>query len=333
MTAPGTVDAEAYADAVRAGDRAAVARALTLVESNLPADRARARRLLRLLSPYAGTAHRIGISGVPGAGKSTLIDVLGRRLTALGHRVAVLAVDPSSPRTGGSILGDRTRMAGLAADPAAFIRPSPSAGTLGGVARDTHDVIVVVEAAGYDVVLVETVGVGQSETAVADLTDTFLLVTVGGTGDHLQAIKRGVLERADVVAVNKADGAQLAGARVAARELAAALRLVHGGSGVTAPSVLTCSAADGSGIAELWEQLRAHRDGQAASGVLADRRRHRRVARLRATVRAALLDVLTADPEVADVVARVEAAVSAGTVDVAHGCEQIVAACGRRTGG
>ncbi|MEU4222475.1 methylmalonyl Co-A mutase-associated GTPase MeaB [Actinoplanes sp. NPDC026623] len=225
-----SIDVEAYAAGIRAGHRHVLSRALTLVESARPADRAAARRLLELLGP-GGTAHRIGISGVPGGGKSTLVDTLGRHLIAGGHRVAVLAVDPSSSRTGGSILGDRTRMAGLGAHDAAFIRPTPSSGALGGVADSTHDVLAVVEAAGYDVILVETVGVGQSETAVADLVDTFLLVSVTGTGDRLQAIKMGVLEWADVVAVTKADGANVAAARSTARELGAALRQAHRGAG------------------------------------------------------------------------------------------------------
>ncbi|MFD5764735.1 methylmalonyl Co-A mutase-associated GTPase MeaB, partial [Streptomyces sp. NPDC127049] len=218
------IDLDTYEKGVREGKRALVARAITLVESTRPDHRALAQELLTRLLPHSGRARRIGISGVPGVGKSTFIDAFGTMLTGLGHRVAVLAVDPSSTRTGGSILGDKTRMERLAVDPAAFVRPSPSAGTLGGVAKATRESMVVMEAAGYDVVLVETVGVGQSETAVANMVDTFLLLTLARTGDQLQGIKKGVLELADVVAVNKADGPHATDARAAARELAGALR-------------------------------------------------------------------------------------------------------------
>lgn len=224
---PATIDVERYAEGVRAGSRAWIARAVTLVESTRPDHRAAAQRLLVELLPYSGSARRVGISGVPGVGKSTFIDALGTLLTGMGHRVAVLAVDPSSSRTGGSILGDKTRMERLATDPAAFVRPSPTSGTLGGVARATRESIVVMEAAGYDVILVETVGVGQSETTVANMVDTFLLLTLARTGDQLQGIKKGVLELADLVSVNKADGPHERDARSAARELAGALRLLR----------------------------------------------------------------------------------------------------------
>src|SRR5690606_8435194 len=219
----------------KAGHRAWIARAITLVESTRPDHREMAQELLVELTPLTGHARRVGISGVPGVGKSTFVDGLGTMLTGQGHRVAVLAVDPSSTRTGGSILGDKTRMSRLAADPAAFIRPSPTSGTLGGVAKATREAMVVVEAAGYDVVLVETVGVGQSETAVADMVDTFLLLTLARTGDQLQGIKKGVLELADVIAVNKADGEHALAARKAARELAGALRMLR--SDTTPPPV------------------------------------------------------------------------------------------------
>ncbi|CAM5269012.1 Methylmalonyl Co-A mutase-associated GTPase MeaB OS=Streptomyces microflavus OX=1919 GN=meaB PE=3 SV=1 [Streptomyces microflavus] len=213
-----------------------------------------------------GKARRIGISGVPGVGKSTFIDALGTMLTGLGHRVAVLAVDPSSSRTGGSILGDKTRMERLAVDPAAFVRPSPTAGTLGGVAKATRESIVVMEAAGYDVVLVETVGVGQSETAVANMVDTFLLLTLARTGDQLQGIKKGVLELADAIAVNKADGPHERDARSAARELAGALRLMHPVDAAWTPPVLTCSARESTGLDTLWERLEQHRRVLESSG-------------------------------------------------------------------
>ena len=218
---------DAYVDGVRAGERTAIARAITLVESTRADHRALAEEMLVELAPHAGASQRIGITGVPGVGKSTFIDAVGTMLTGQGHRVAVLAVDPSSTRTGGSILGDKTRMARLAQDPDAYVRPSPTAGTLGGVTRATREAIVVVEAAGFDVVLVETVGVGQSEVAVAEMVDTFLVLLLARSGDSLQGIKKGVLELADVLAVNKADGGHRRDAEQAAAELAGALHLLE----------------------------------------------------------------------------------------------------------
>ena len=249
------------------GRRAAVSQAITLVESSRPEHRAQARDLLAGLESGAHrpTAVRVGISGVPGVGKSTFIEALGTRLTTDGHRVGVLAVDPSSTRTGGSVLGDKTRMGSLAADPHAYIRPSPSAGTLGGVARATSQAMLVLEAAAYDVVLVETVGVGQSEVTVAGMVDTFLFLTLARTGDQLQGIKKGILELADVIAVNKADGDREQEARTAARELSGALRLVHGrGARTWTTPVVTCSALTGDGVAGVWEQVLAHREALGA---------------------------------------------------------------------
>ncbi len=260
------------ADGVVAGDRRSIARAITLVESRRPDHRERAQELLVELLPHAGGARRVGISGVPGVGKSTFIDHLGVDLTAQGSKVAVLAVDPSSARSGGSILGDKTRMARLSVDPAAFIRPSPTAGTLGGVAQATRESMVVVEAAGYDVVLVETVGVGQSEVTVAEMVDTFLFLTLARTGDSLQGIKRGILEIADVIAVNKADGPAAGDARTAARELAGAIRMLRGASDWDVP-VLTCAGLTGEGLAEVWAQVVAHEERLRASGEF-DRRRN-----------------------------------------------------------
>lgn len=218
---PRRIDVGEYAKGVLAGDRGTLSKAITLVESHREDHRRQAQELLVELLPHAGGAKRVGITGVPGVGKSTFIDQLGTDLTSAGHRVAVLAVDPSSTRTGGSILGDKTRMARLAVDPKAFIRPSPTSGTLGGVARATRETIVLMEAAGFDVVLVETVGVGQSEVTVANMVDCFLFLTLARTGDQLQGIKKGVLELADVIAVNKADGPHERDAKRAARELQA----------------------------------------------------------------------------------------------------------------
>lgn len=256
---------------IRAGSSAALARAITLVESTLADHRAAARELIDALGAPAQDAWRVAISGVPGSGKSTLIEALGSLLTARGHRVGVLAIDPSSVRTGGSVLGDKTRMPRLAADPNAFIRPSPSAGSLGGVARSTAQTIPLLEAAGYDVILVETVGVGQSETTAASMVDTFLLLGLARSGDQLQGIKRGVLEIADVIAINKAEGPAAADARVAARELSGAMRLMRSGSGGWVPPVTTCSALTGEGIDELWELVGKHREALGADGLAARR--------------------------------------------------------------
>ncbi len=265
------MDVAGLAKEVRAGSRRALSRAITLVESTRPEHRAAARVLLQLLNSPAGNSWRVGISGVPGAGKSTFIETLGGMLTARGRRVGVLAVDPSSTRTGGSVLGDKTRMPRLAADPAAYIRPSPSSGTLGGVTRATAQTIPLLEAAGYDVVLVETVGVGQSEAAAAAMVDTFVLLGLARSGDQLQGIKRGVLEIADVVAINKSDGDGGADASAAARELAGALRLVYAGTNGWVPPVRTCSALTGDGVEEVWDLVARHRQFLGDSGIAAKR--------------------------------------------------------------
>jgi LAO/AO transport system kinase len=326
VTAAVALDSGAYVQGVLEGRRALVARAITLVESTSPRHRALAQEVLTALLPHGGRARRIGISGVPGVGKSTFIDAFGTLLTARGHKVAVLAVDPSSSRTGGSILGDKTRMERLAVDPAAFVRPSPSAGTLGGVARATRESVVVMEAAGYDVVLVETVGVGQSETAVAGMVDTFLLLTLARTGDQLQGIKKGVLELADVIAVNKADGPHERDARSAARELAGALRLMHGKDPFWTPPVLSCSAREGSGLEEVWERLEQHRALLDSSGALAARRRDQQVEWTWSMVRDDLLGRLRADPAVRALAPDLEAMVRAGEVTATAAAERILAA-------
>ena len=282
MSKPQTV--ETLVDGVRARDRAAVSRAITLVESSRADHRALARDLLTALTSTAvveegalqptanhGAAVRVGISGVPGVGKSTFIESLGTHLTAAGRRVGVLAVDPSSVRTGGSVLGDKTRMACLSADPNAYIRPSPAAGTLGGVARATSQAMVVLEAAGYDVVLVETVGVGQSEVTVAGMVDTFLFLTLARTGDQLQGIKKGILEIADVIAVNKADGDRETEARSAARELSGALRMVYSGAHSWVPPVLTCSGLEGRDVDKVWQRVLDHRESLGEDGLLRKR--------------------------------------------------------------
>ncbi|MCM9082470.1 MULTISPECIES: methylmalonyl Co-A mutase-associated GTPase MeaB [Streptomyces] len=322
------IDIEAYAKGVLDGKRAFIARAITLVESTLPAHRVLAQGLLTELLPHAGRARRIGISGVPGVGKSTFIDAFGTMLTGLGHRVAVLAVDPSSTRTGGSILGDKTRMERLSVDPAAFVRPSPSAGTLGGVAKATRESMIVMEAAGYDVVLVETVGVGQSETTVAGMVDSFLLLSLARTGDQLQGIKKGVLELADVLAVNKADGPHERDAKAAARELAGALRLMHPVDAAWTPPVLTCSARESTGLDEVWSRLEQHRTLLDAGGRLAAKRAAQQVEWTWSMVRDELLERLRADPSVRELAPDLESAVRAGTVTPTSAADRILAAFG-----
>ncbi|MCX4957469.1 methylmalonyl Co-A mutase-associated GTPase MeaB [Streptomyces virginiae] len=322
------IDIEAYAKGVLDGKRAFIARAITLVESTLPAHRALAQGLLTELLPHAGRARRIGISGVPGVGKSTFIDAFGTMLTGLGHRVAVLAVDPSSTRTGGSILGDKTRMERLSVDPAAFVRPSPSAGTLGGVAKATRESMIVMEAAGYDVVLVETVGVGQSETTVAGMVDSFLLLSLARTGDQLQGIKKGVLELADVLAVNKADGPHERDAKAAARELSGALRLMHPVDAAWTPPVLTCSARESTGLDEVWSRLEQHRTLLDAGGRLAAKRAAQQVEWTWSMVRDELLERLRADPAVRELAPDLESAVRAGTVTPTSAADRILAAFG-----
>jgi LAO/AO transport system kinase len=320
------LDLDTYVKGVLDGKRALVARAVTLVESTRPQHRALAQELLTALLPHSGRARRIGISGVPGVGKSTFIDAFGTMLTGLGHKVAVLAVDPSSTRTGGSILGDKTRMERLAVDPNAFVRPSPSAGTLGGVAKATRESMVVMEAAGYDVVLVETVGVGQSETAVADMVDTFLLLSLARTGDGLQGIKKGVLELADVIAVNKADGPHERDARAAARELASALRLMHGKDAFWTPPVLHCSARESTGLDTVWDRLEQHRTLLDSTGRLVERRRTQQVGWTWAMVHDELLGMLHAAPAVRELAPGLEQAVRDGSVTATSAAECILAA-------
>jgi len=294
-------DPKQLADDVLAGSRTALSRAITMVESTRGDHRAGARELLTALAKAnRDTAVRVGISGVPGVGKSTFVEALGSRLTELGHRVGVLAVDPSSVRTGGSVLGDKTRMPLLAADSRAYIRPSPTAGTLGGVARATAQTITVLEGGGYDVVLVETVGVGQSETTVAGMVDSFLLLGLARSGDQLQGIKKGVLEIADVVAINKADSDRVTEAKAAARELAGALRLVRGGHGGWTPPVLTCSGLTGDGVQDVWQQVLRHRAALGPQG-LAEKRSAQRWELTMALVRDELDQRLRRSPAVAAV--------------------------------
>ncbi|WIG95975.1 methylmalonyl Co-A mutase-associated GTPase MeaB [Myxococcus sp. SDU36] len=301
--------ADAYVDGVRAGDRAMLARTITLVESELPRHATLAQEVLTRLLPATGGSRRVGISGVPGVGKSTFIDALGMHLVNAGKRVAVLAIDPSSTVSGGSILGDKTRMARLAREEAAYIRPSPSSGTLGGVARKTRETLLLCEAAGFDVVLVETVGVGQSETVVADLVDFYLVLMLAGAGDELQGIKRGILEVADMLAINKADGDNTPRAERARSELRAALHLMRPGA---EPEITTCSALEGSGIEKLWTSVETQLGRSAASGALERRRKAQQVQWMWTMVQDGLRAALRAHPEVSALVPTLEADVREG---------------------
>jgi LAO/AO transport system kinase len=320
------VSAQPHVRSVLDGSRAGIARAITLVESTRPDHRRAAQQMLSELLPHTGRAIRVGITGVPGVGKSTFIDAFGTMLTRAGHRVAVLAVDPSSSRTGGSILGDKTRMQHLATDPDAFVRPSPSSGTLGGVARATRESMVIMEAAGYDVVLVETVGVGQSEIAVASMADTFVLLALARTGDQLQGIKKGVLELADVIAVNKADGPHEKDARAAARELASVLRLLQDPDPAWRTPVLTCSALEGVGLDEVWRQIGRHRTMLETTGELDRRRRDQQVSWTWNLVHDRLLTRLHADPRVQAIVPELERRVRDGSIPATAAAEEILSA-------
>ncbi|WNJ99049.1 methylmalonyl Co-A mutase-associated GTPase MeaB [Thalassospiraceae bacterium LMO-JJ14] len=265
-------DTDQLVSGVLEGNRRALARLITRIESTRKDHRAEASDAIATLLPESGKSIRIGISGVPGVGKSSFIETFGLHVVEQGHKVAVLAVDPSSPKHGGSILGDKTRMEKLARHPAAYVRPSPSSGSLGGVARRTRETILAVEAAGFDVVLVETVGVGQSEYAVADLVDMFVLLVAPGGGDDLQGIKKGIVEMADLLVVTKNDGDLQKAASRAFQDYSSALRMLRGGNDVWQPEVLRCSAHTGEGIPEVWARMEAYRDAVRSAGLVDERR-------------------------------------------------------------
>src|ERR1700732_1341822 len=325
MASPSPVpDGERLAAGIRAGDRTVLSRAITLIESKRADHRSTAAALTQKLLDATGQAARVGITGAPGVGKSTTIDALGSMLTVQGRKVAVLAVDPSSRRTGGSILADKTRMARLATDPSAFIRPSPASGTLGGVAAKTRETMLLCEAAGYDVVLVETVGVGQSEIAGADMTDFFLvLVLPGGGGEELQGLKKGVVELADMIAINKADGDNLPRAKLTAAEYGAALHILNPASANWSPPVVTYSALKGDGVEALWTHILDHRQKLSASGELAARRGEQQVKWMWAMLEERLFAPLRSDRALKAALPKLEAEVAAGRLAPATAVEKV----------
>jgi LAO/AO transport system kinase len=323
VTAKPQQSVDEIAAAVRKGDRVALGRAITLIESTRAQDQVRARELLKTLMDGTGKAIRIGISGVPGAGKSTLIDQFGLNLIEAGHKVAVLAVDPTSSRTGGSILGDKTRMGRLASEKNAFIRPSPAGTSLGGVTKTTRETIAIAEAAGFDVVLVETVGVGQSETAVSNMVDVFVVVAIPGAGDELQGIKRGLLELADIIAVNKADGDNVERANRAASEYRAALHILASGNTAWQPAVLTMSARDNAGLDTLWEKIGECRRSLSEVGVLDDRRAEQAATWMREIFEQRLLAAFKGGRRAAREYQDIEAQVREGTMSPADGAEAL----------
>jgi LAO/AO transport system kinase len=316
-------DIEVLANDLRAGHRAALARAITLIESRRSDHQSASRELVQALLPETGKAIRVGITGSPGVGKSTTIDALGMFLIERGHKVAVLAVDPSSARTGGSILGDKTRMARLSASDDAYIRPSPASGTLGGVAAKTREAMLLCEAAGFDVVLVETVGIGQSETAVCDMTDFFLALMLPGAGDELQGIKKGLVELADMIAITKADGDNIKRANLAAGEYRSALHILSPRSQHWHPPVVTYSALTGAGIDTLWQNVLDHRTAMNASGEFAARRQQQQVKWMWSMLEQLTMARLRSDASVRAKVKRIEAEVAGSRISPALAAEQI----------
>jgi LAO/AO transport system kinase len=318
------IDPQTYIDGILAGDRRMLSKAITLIESALPSHQEAARRMLGALLPRTGAAVRLGITGVPGVGKSTFIESFGTMLVGAGRRVAVLAVDPSSARSGGSVMADKTRMDRLSVEPRAFIRPSPSGGTLGGVARKTRETMLVCEAAGYDVIIVETVGVGQSETTVASMVDFFLVLLLAGAGDELQGIKKGILELADALAINKADGDNLGPAKKAARVLESALSLLQPASPLWTPPVLLCSAREMTGIDAIWKTVLRHREAFSASRELDEKRRQQAVDWMWSLVDEGLKERFVHQPDIRKQLPRILREVERGTLAATAAADKLL---------
>jgi LAO/AO transport system kinase len=305
-------DIDWYVEGVLEGNRKVLAKTITLIESSLPLHQELGMKVVERLLPGTGEAIRLGITGIPGAGKSTFIESLGMMLLERGHRVAVLAVDPSSTRSGGSILADKTRMERLSANHSAFIRPSPSGGTLGGVARKTRESMLVCEAAGFDVVLVETVGVGQSETAVHSMVDFFLVLIVAGAGDELQGLKKGVIELADAIAVNKADGSNRENAEKAKKDYQSALHLLYPSTPTWSPPVITCSALEVNGLDQIWSSVISHRDKMSGTGELALRRQRQSLEWMWSIVNEGIRQWFFSNPDVMQLLPELERLVEKG---------------------
>ena len=324
-TVSGRLPVAQYVSGILNADRAVIARAISVIESDLPSDKVLAEQILDDVLPRTGKSRRIGITGVPGSGKSTFIDALGMHLLhELGEKVAVLSVDPSSPISGGSILGDKTRMERLSGQPNAFIRPSPSRGYLGGVARRTRECILVCEAAGYQNILVETIGVGQSEIEVSSMTDFFLLLMIPGAGDELQGIKRGIIEMVDGMVINKADGENLRAARRAQRQYESALRMVAPKRQGWTARVLTCSALENRGIREIWRMIRDHRAQQEAGGHLERRRQTQALSWMRELISSGLQETFQNPPAVQERLARLEHSVREGTITPSRAARELL---------
>ncbi len=330
ISLPGAIQLapEQFVEGILGRDRRILSRFITVLESSLPDDHRLAQHVLTTLLPHAGHSIRVGITGVPGAGKSTLIELIGLMLTGQRRRVAVLTIDPTSSISGGSILGDKTRMLDLSHDPNAFIRPSPSGKTLGGVARNTREVMLACEAAGFDVVLIETVGVGQSETVVADMVDFFLVVLIAGAGDELQGIKRGLMEMADLIAINKADGDNKIPAERARVLYEGAMHLMHPADSQWFPPVITCSAIEKTGIDNLWTQVLKHQEQLEYNGQFEQHRRAQMVRWMWDQVNDYIDSLLHQKPEVRAISTRVESAVRSGSMTAAEGAETLLRAIG-----
>jgi LAO/AO transport system kinase len=315
---------QTYIDGVLAQERRVIAKTITLVESSLPAHQEVAQTIMDALLPHTGNAVRMGITGVPGVGKSTFIDALGVHLIQQGYHLAVLAVDPSSAKSGGSVMADKTRMEKLSAEKQAFVRPSPSGGTLGGVAQKTRETMLICEAAGYDAIIVETVGIGQSESTVASMVDFFLVLMLAGAGDELQGIKRGILELADAIAVNKADGDNVNHAKKAAKIFETALHLLQPPSTIWTPPVLTCSALEMSGIEEIWHTVLRHRETLSDCGALEHKRRTQTIDWMWSLIEEGIQDRFYSHPDIKPRLAQVTQAVEEGEIAPRHAARELL---------